>query len=111
MRCSWEISSTAHTRISLTWPSRLICTASSRSCAITTPARSVRDLCREGIATMGENEQAGFLAEAFIEIFEQRAAACEHDAAVADVCGKFGRGALESHAAGVQNRRQAFGKG
>src|ERR1700675_3740085 len=45
-----EINSTAQTRISRTSRSRLICTASSNTCATITPASNVRDLCLEGIA-------------------------------------------------------------
>src|SRR6266853_571984 len=49
-RCTGEISSTAQTRINRTCRSRLICAASSKTCATTTAASSVKDLCREGIA-------------------------------------------------------------
>src|SRR5215467_4430475 len=49
------------------------------------------------------NGQAGFLADALVEILEQCAAAGEDDAAVADVGGKFGRGALESDPYGVDD--------
>src|SRR5579864_8228612 len=163
IRCRGEISSTAHTRISRTCRSRLICTASSSTCVTTTVASSVRDLCREGIAIIGEdcqlsrfllpirigaprrssknsidrdetqqpeiaqhlarsehhrrqrivgnrNRQTGLLADALVQILEQRASPGKHDPAVADVGGKLGRGAFESHAASVQNRGDTFGK-
>jgi hypothetical protein len=35
----------------------LICAASSSTCATTTPASNVRDLCREGIAIIGKERQ------------------------------------------------------
>src|ERR1039458_1657525 len=56
-RCTGEINSTAQTRMSRTCRSRLICTASRSTCATMTPASNVSDLCREGIAIMGENYQ------------------------------------------------------
>src|SRR5579864_1034779 len=54
--------------------------------------------------------QARFLANALVEILQERAAAGQNDAAVADVGGKFGRRAFEGDANRVQNRGDAFGK-
>ena len=54
------------------------------------------------------NRQPGFLADALVQILQQRAAAGEHDAAVADVRGELGRRALERHANGVHDGRNAF---
>src|SRR5215472_12528456 len=52
---------------------------------------------RQGIIGDG-NGQAGFLADALVEILQQRAATGEHNAAVANVGGKLRRCALERHA-------------
>ena len=57
-----------------------------------------------------ETGKPGFFANALVEILEQRAAAGEHDAAVADVGGKFGRSALQSDADGVHDGGDAFGE-
>src|SRR5208282_2439879 len=52
--------------------------------------------------------QAGFLADALVQIFDQRAAAGQHDASVADVSGEFGRRAFERYADGIHDGRDAF---
>src|SRR5580692_11423811 len=69
-------------------------------------ARTEHDRCQWIVGD--RNRQAGLFADALVEIFQQRAAAGEDDAAVADVGGKFGRCALESHAHRIQNRGNAF---
>src|ERR1017187_271261 len=56
------------------------------------------------------NGQAGFLADALVEILDERAAAGEHDATVADVGGKLRWGALERDADGVDDGRDIFGE-
>src|SRR5882672_11113498 len=50
----------------------------------------------QGVVGDGDR-QPGFLANTFVEILEQRAAAGQNDAAVADISGKLGRRALERH--------------
>src|SRR5215467_9374375 len=55
------------------------------------------------------NGQTGLLADALVQILEQRAAPGKDDAAVADVGGKFGRGALESDPHGVDDGGDALG--
>src|SRR5580693_4846365 len=47
------------------------------------------------------NREAGFFADALVEILQKRAAAGQDDAAVADVGGKFWRSAFQSHANGI----------
>src|SRR5437764_4616616 len=64
----------------------------------------------QGIIGDGDR-QAGFFADALIQILEQGAAAGEHDAAVADVGGKFGRSALQGDANGVHDGAHAFAQG
>src|SRR5580700_6168668 len=57
------------------------------------------------------NGQAGFFADALVKIFQQRAAAGEHDAAITDVGGKFRRRTLEGDANRVHDGRNAFAEG
>src|SRR5208337_3671092 len=54
------------------------------------------------------NRQSRFLADAFVEVLDERAAAGEHDAVVADIGGEFGRRAFERHADGIHDGRNAF---
>src|SRR5579875_1848567 len=55
------------------------------------------------------NRQSGLLANAPVQIFDQRSAAGEHDTAVADVGAELRRSALQRHANRVQNGRDALG--
>src|SRR5438445_13840285 len=48
-RWNGETAPTVHTRSRRPCESRLICTANSTTCSRITPARSISDLCREGI--------------------------------------------------------------
>ncbi len=65
-----------------------------------------------GERVVGDGDgQAGLFADALVEIFDQRAAAGEDDAAVGDVGGELGRGALEGDADGVDDGGDALGRG
>src|ERR1700684_4034711 len=56
------------------------------------------------------NRQAGLLADAFIEILDERAAACEHNAAIADIGAQLGRRTLQRHADGIDDGGDALRK-
>src|SRR5580700_7482570 len=56
------------------------------------------------------NRQTGLLADALVEIFDKRAAAREHDAAVADIGAQLGWGTLQRHADGVDDGGDALRK-
>src|SRR5207249_3134525 len=51
---------------------------------------------------------AGLFADALIQILQQRAAAGEDDAAIADIGGKLGWRALQRHANGIHDGADAF---
>src|SRR5580698_9938365 len=54
------------------------------------------------------NWQPSLFADAFVKVLDQRAAAGQHYTSIADIGGKLWRCALERHANGVHDHRNAF---
>src|ERR1017187_2162002 len=73
------------------------------------PADTKHDGCERIVGN--RDRQAGFLADALIEILDQRPAASEHDSPIADIGAEFGRRPFESDPDAIDDRGDAFGKG
>src|SRR5579871_104652 len=65
-----------------------------------------------GQRVVGDGDrEAGFFADALVEVLDESASTGEDDAAVGDIGGELGRGALEGYADGVDDGGDALGEG